>query len=555
MRLLNFSITNYRSITEAHEIHLGDMTVLVGKNNEGKSNILSALSLAMDTMQYYARTLIRIYYRSPDCYKWERDFPIALQASNPDGFSVIDFLFELSKNDLQHFKNALGLKLANQIPVRVKVNGKDAQVLIPKNNDMENLNMEKQQKILAYISNAIDFNFIPTIRTEDNSKKVLEELLSRELATLERSVEYNDAVERIESLQQEILDNTASHILEPLQTFMPSIKNVQINIQQERRRRALRHDFEIVIDDGTPTSIQLKGDGIKSLAALAILNIPGQNTKNSLIAIEEPESHLHPDAARQLYETISELSHNYQVILTTHSPIFVNRSDIGSNIVVDSGRATPAKSVQEIRDALGTIVSDNLINAEYVLIVEGESDRVVLEKLLPQMSEIIHDAIHQGRLVIDSIGGAGNLSYKLSLYRNLQCQYHVLLDHDEAGEIACQQAKARGLLTCANVTYVTCRGSSASELEDCFNKDIYAPVVYKEFGVTLNNSDFRGNRCWSSRMKDCFSSQGKPWNDHIQKNLKTVIANTIPADPEEVLNRHKRSALDALVKAVENMLV
>lgn len=47
MKLVEFSVTNFRSITKAHKINLQDMTVLVGKNNEGKSNLLTALNIAM----------------------------------------------------------------------------------------------------------------------------------------------------------------------------------------------------------------------------------------------------------------------------------------------------------------------------------------------------------------------------------------------------------------------------------------------------------------------------------------------------------------------------
>ena len=51
MRLADFSVVNYRSITTARKIKTNNMTVLVGKNNEGKSNILRALTLAMDIMK------------------------------------------------------------------------------------------------------------------------------------------------------------------------------------------------------------------------------------------------------------------------------------------------------------------------------------------------------------------------------------------------------------------------------------------------------------------------------------------------------------------------
>ena len=46
MLLKKFSVTNYRSITNA-TVSLGDFTVLVGKNNEGKSNLLRAIDTSM----------------------------------------------------------------------------------------------------------------------------------------------------------------------------------------------------------------------------------------------------------------------------------------------------------------------------------------------------------------------------------------------------------------------------------------------------------------------------------------------------------------------------
>ena len=54
MRLLSFSVVNFRSITNARKIQTNNMTVLVGKNNEGKSNILKALTLAMDILKMYS---------------------------------------------------------------------------------------------------------------------------------------------------------------------------------------------------------------------------------------------------------------------------------------------------------------------------------------------------------------------------------------------------------------------------------------------------------------------------------------------------------------------
>lgn len=59
MKLITFSITNFRSITNAHKINLEDITVLLGKNNEGKSNIIKALSIGMNIISHIWKTYIK----------------------------------------------------------------------------------------------------------------------------------------------------------------------------------------------------------------------------------------------------------------------------------------------------------------------------------------------------------------------------------------------------------------------------------------------------------------------------------------------------------------
>ncbi len=76
MKLLSFSITNFRSITNAHKVILHDYSILVGKNNEGKSNILKALNIAIKILQ---RRRTRARPRDENYYSEERDFPVSLQ--------------------------------------------------------------------------------------------------------------------------------------------------------------------------------------------------------------------------------------------------------------------------------------------------------------------------------------------------------------------------------------------------------------------------------------------------------------------------------------------
>ena len=558
MKLSDFSVVNYRSITTARKIKTNNMTVLVGKNNEGKSNILRALTLAMDIMKIYSKDprslqiAVRPYLKNH--YSWEKDYPISLQEKNPNGWSSIDLNFELDEQDILAIRSMTGIRLSGCIPVRVSTNGAAAKIDIPKRGTAAFADADNKKKIIEYVCFKIDFNFIPAVRTEYDALRVVDSLIEKSLETLDTNPDYINAMNKIEELQQGILDGISNQIIEPLQEFLPTVRNVQIHIQNERRRIAMRRNTEIIIDDGTPTPIQQKGDGIKSLTALAILNIPARVDRVSVVAIEEPESHLHPESARQLYDTIMSLSQTHQIVLTTHSPLFVNRTNLKENIIVNDGKATPVKKIKEIRDVLGINISDNLTNAEHALIVEGEDDKIALEKLLPSMSTKIKRAIQNGTFIIDYIGGAGNLPYKLSFYRNLQCKYHVLLDNDDAGRHAGSEAERQGLLDVRNVTYAICNGSPNAEIEDCYNKAVYENAILNEFGVNINVAEFRGNKKWSDRIAGCFLSQGKLWNDAMEKRVKLVVANEISEEVDTVLNEHKRSSMDALVTSLETLL-
>ena len=558
MKLSDFSVVNYRSITTARKIKTNNMTVLVGKNNEGKSNILRALTLAMDIMKIYSKDprslqiAVRPYLKNH--YSWEKDYPISLQEKNPNGWSSIDLNFELDEQDILAIRSMTGIRLSGCIPVRVSTNGAAAKIDIPKRGTAAFADADNKKKIIEYVCFKIDFNFIPAVRTEYDALRVVDSLIEKSLETLDTNPDYINAMNKIEELQQGILDGISNQIIEPLQEFLPTVRNVQIHIQNERRRIAMRRNTEIIIDDGTPTPIQQKGDGIKSLTALAILNIPARVDRVSVVAIEEPESHLHPESARQLYDTIMSLSQTHQIVLTTHSPLFVNRTNLKENIIVNDGKATPVKKIKEIRDVLGIHISDNLTNADHALIVEGEDDNIAFEKLLPSMSTKIKRAIQNGTFIIDYIGGAGNLPYKLSFYRNLQCKYHVLLDNDDAGRHAGSEAERQGLLDVRNVTYAICNGSPNAEIEDCYNKAVYENAILNEFGVNINVAEFRGNKKWSDRIAGCFLSQGKLWNDAMEKRVKLVVANEISEEVDTVLNEHKRSSMDALVTSLETLL-
>jgi len=486
MELANFSVTNFRSITTAHKVATSDMTVLIGKNNEGKSNLLKALDIGMYFLQQHSRGVSNSFLLTPATlrrrdaiYDWERDFPIGFQSRKSGTQTIIRLEFLLSQEEIEEFKAEIKSNLNGSLPIIIKI-GRDNKPIIEisKKGKGSKVLTTKSAAIADFIAKKIVFNYIPAVRTDQDSLVVIEKMLAQRLRALDSDMQFENALQTIRSLQQKVLDSLAASIKEPLEKFLPVIRSVNIQIPDYARRSALARDFEIVIDDGTATPLALKGDGVKSLVALGLLKDRVKTTGASIIAIEEPESHLHPAAIHQLNEVIKDLAEENQIVISSHNPLFVTRNNIRANVIVDCGKAIPAKSIQQIREILGVKASDNLTNASFVLVVEGSDDEIAVRALLRHLSDKIKKAFDTNLLVIEQIGGAGNLPYKLTLLKSALCAFHCLLDNDDAGRKAYASAVKDSLTSAKTNTFITCNGSTNSEFEDCIEKSIYEQALF-----------------------------------------------------------------------------
>jgi predicted ATP-dependent endonuclease of OLD family len=559
MKLVDLSVTNYRSITNAHKITLQNLTVLVGKNNEGKSNLLTALNVAMTTLLLHCRSREASlpYNRIRQLYNWERDFPIQHQSRKNGLESIFKLNFRLENEELVEFHRDTGIRGNEDIPILIKYNrGNIPSVKVPKRGTSSY--NRKSKKVAEFISNRISFNYIQAVRTEGMALDALKNVIFDELAVLNDKEEYIQSLKKITDMQQEVLDQIASQLIEPLRVFLPQLIDVKIQKKTDDfLSRIMRNDVDVIIDDGTPTSISFKGDGIKSLATLAILKDKRSTKAASIIAIEEPESHLHSGAIHSLVNVINHISDNNQVIITTHNPLFVQQNSLKSNILVNNGTARPAKSISEIRNILGVLPSDNLRNANCVFVVEGEDDKIALSKILSSINEKISTALKTNMLVIKPLGGAGNLSHDLADLKNCMCNYFVLMDNDESGVQATEKAVAKGLLNESQFKHTICKGSPKAEFEDCIKKEIYAKAILDVFSVDIDVSAFTGNQKWSDRMKATFLSQGTRWTDSVEKKVKLVVAEAIPNKIDniyDVLIEQKSGFIHGVISSLERML-
>lgn len=139
--------------------------------------------------------------------------------------------------------------------------------------------------------------------------------------------------------------------------------------------------------------------------------------------------------------------------------------------------------ILEKREILGVLPSDNLKNSRYVLVVEGEDDRIALTKILPAYSEKIKMALRGNQLVIKALAGAGNLSHDLYDLKSSMCKFVVLLDNDKAGAEAYKKAKENGVLKESEVRFTICNGSPEAEFEDCLKVNVYADAIKRSLAL------------------------------------------------------------------------
>lgn len=107
-------------------------------------------------------------------------------------------------------------------------------------------------------------------------------------------------------------------ILKSLSNRIPRLEKVAASIMQDGRLLLQIKDAPFA----TPILAKFASDGtLKMLAYLTVLYDPNPP---QLIGIEEPENHLHPRLLPELVEECRAASANTQMMVTTHSPFFVD---------------------------------------------------------------------------------------------------------------------------------------------------------------------------------------------------------------------------------------
>ncbi|KOS57582.1 ATP-dependent nuclease [Rhodococcus rhodochrous] len=141
-------------------------------------------------------------------------------------------------------------------------------------------------------------------------------------------------------------------------------------------------DVTIFLNRGDDqVSLMEQSDGVRQLMSMTLFDL-AEGTAN-ILAIDEPEIHLHPTSQRTAAELLS--GDGNQKIIVTHSPYILHRFEPSEVIAVDRhgkchqiGDAKLSR-VEKVRAHWWSPRLLEALTARFVVLVEGDADRVIVE--------------------------------------------------------------------------------------------------------------------------------------------------------------------------------
>jgi putative ATP-dependent endonuclease of OLD family len=395
VHLKSVLIRNFRGLRDV-EVPLDKTTVLIGENNSGKSSFLDAVRLCLarggrrsspfDEYDYYTNENtsnpkdtegihIQFLFQEDQPDEWSEALIRSLgELAQPIPWETDpeEAVYTVSVNVTSKYEEA-----RNDFFLSIEFLNPEGEALPPKNQTNTSWSNFIQQTPIFYLSALRDIkdtfgprsqfwgSFLKNINIPQD--KVVE--IQDSLQNLNEDIFTND--ERLEELK-----NTLENIQEVIALGVG--ETVSIQALPVRIWDLLSKSQIVLKGRGGNVSFPLQrhGQGTQSLAVVflfqayidVLLKSAYSNTSKAILALEEPEAHLHPQAVRALSDQVQGI--DCQKIITTHSPYFFQNLDLlNIRVFKKNGSET---TVHFLREYATTMVSTHHALERFVESKEGK---------------------------------------------------------------------------------------------------------------------------------------------------------------------------------------
>lgn len=440
-RVRSVEIEGFRSIGDPVSIRfpVGKPLVIVGENNAGKSNIVTALGLVLgerwpgswapEDHDHHAQDttgLIRVSVEVSGVSEWGRAVD-RFELSNVGGDTTINAYFD------------------------------DDNPKYPKNDTRQQLScviVNADRRLSYQLSYTSQFTLLSKLMQRFH-KALMSDVARRELLRkhFEALHEIFHGVPQfksfVEHLQEEVsalAANMAYGLEIDFSAYDPS--NYFRALRVMPKLGAERRSFDEL------------GTGQEQILALgfayAFAAAFAAEGSGLVLVIEEPEAHLHPLAQEWLSSQLNRFAEaGVQIVITTHSPTFLDLRNLDAVVLVrkdDTGLATSVKqlrvediaafcrthgaakaesaSILDYYDVASTPALQAGFFARGVILVEGPSDEFAVPILLRKLG------VDLTRAGIDciSVGGKGNLAKWWRLFSAYDIPTYLIFDNDKSDD-------------------------------------------------------------------------------------------------------------------------
>lgn len=468
MKIKKIKIQNYRALSNVEANFEGGILSFIGQNDVGKSSVLYAIKSFFKDQSINKEDFhnngcnpisIEIHFEVDgfDEYKDEGLIKLRKIYTINETRSRIEMkkeiygkreipsaqeVDELGVSELKKMVKCLNIDL----DIEIKANTK-GQVKEEIKKKLENIPSERWyvDDIFDEIKNVFpEIVYIPATYDYESQQRTSTETsafgnLFR--VGIKNSLEGNETYKNAEEIIQEEINNINKQLMKEVQQNLNSQINSDKHLIYKNNKLDIvkGYSFDVYVKDSNGNELPLSnnGSGLQRAAIIAVLRHQAKikNPDSKIIYLfEEPEAFLHLKAQKELFYALKDLSNNSQIILTTHSTLFMDSSDIDQIVLLyrdKNGNTQSSQYIDEddVKDELGEVVRiSEIITGKMCCIVEGISDKNAFSCWLKTSGiDIRRNGIH-----IIPMDGCKNAVYyaNAKILKDFNIPYVVILDTD-----------------------------------------------------------------------------------------------------------------------------